>query len=130
MITRDEILAVIPARSGSKGIKNKNLIKINKYSLLERAIRTAKQTNCFNKILVSTDSQKYAEIAIKAGAEILELRPKKLSGDKTTLALVLKDLLIKLKKQDKFYKNIISIQPTSPFLQYKTLQKAVNLFFK
>lgn len=124
------ILAVIPARSGSKSIKNKNLIKIKGKTLLSLAVSKAISSKLFSKVIVSTDSKKYANEAIKAGAEILELRPKKLSGSKTTLAMVLKDILEKFNQKGLIYENIISIQPTSPFTEIKTLKKIVSIFFK
>ena len=124
-----KILAVIPARSGSKSIKNKNLIKINKKTLINIAVTKAIKSNLFSKVLVSTDSEIYAREARNAGADILELRPKNLSDGKTTLAIVLKDLLSKLISKGEYYDNIISLQPTSPFLSIKSLEKSVKLFF-
>ena len=124
-----KILAVIPARSGSKSIKNKNLIKINKKTLINIAVTKAIKSNLFSKVLVSTDSEIYAREARNAGADILELRPKNLSDGKTTLAIVLKDLLLKLMSKGEYYDNIISLQPTSPFLSIKSLEKSVKLFF-
>jgi CMP-N-acetylneuraminic acid synthetase len=124
-----KILAVIPARSGSQSIKNKNLIKINKKTLINIAVTKAIKSNLFSKVLVSTDSEIYAREARNAGADILELRPKNLSDGKTTLAIVLKDLLLKLISKGEYYDNIISLQPTSPFLSIKSLEKSVKLFF-
>ncbi len=124
-----KILAVIPARSGSISIKNKNLIKINNKTLINIAVTKAVKSNLFSKVLISTDSEIYAKEATKAGADILELRPKNLSGGKTTLAIVLKDLLLKLISEGEVYDNIISLQPTSPFLSIKTIKKSVKLFF-
>ena len=124
-----KILAVIPARSGSQSIKNKNLIKINKKTLINIAVTKAIKSNLFSKVLVSTDSEIYAREARNAGADILELRPKNLSDGKTTLAIVLKDLLLKLMSKGEYYDNIISLQPTSPFLSIKSLEKSVKLFF-
>ena len=129
-MTNNKILAVIPARSGSKSIKNKNLIKVNGRSLINIAISKAVKSKLFSKVLISTDSQRYADEAIKSGGEILELRPKNLSGGRVTLALVLKDILEKLKTKNEIYDNIISIQPTSPFITIKTLQKVVRIFKK
>ncbi len=125
-----KILAVIPARSGSKSIKNKNLIKINNKTLINIAVTKAVKSNLFSKVLISTDSEIYANEAKKAGAYILELRPKNLSDGKTTLALVLRDLLLKLSSRGENYENIISLQPTSPFLSIKSIKKCVKLFFE
>ena len=123
-----KILAVIPARSGSKSIKNKNLKKINNKTLINIAVTKAVKSKLFGKILISTDSEIYANEAKKAGASILELRPKNLSDGKTTLALVLRDLLLKLIAKGENYENIISIQPTSPFLSINSIKKCVKLF--
>ncbi len=125
-----KILAVIPARSGSKSIKDKNLIKINGKTLINIAVSKAISSKLFSRVLISTDSQKYANEAIRCGGEILELRPKNLSGGKVTLALVLKDILQKLKNNGEIYESIISIQPTSPFLKISTLKKMVKIFNK
>ena len=95
----NQIWAIIPARSGSKSIKHKNLIKINGKTLINIAVSKAVKSKLFSKVLISTDSKKYADEALKYGADILELRPKNLSDDKTTLALVLQDIIEKLKKR-------------------------------
>tara|TARA_Y100000816_G_C26098410_1_gene581684 strand:+ start:28 stop:744 length:717 start_codon:yes stop_codon:yes gene_type:complete len=124
-----KILAVIPARSGSKSIKDKNLKKIGNKTLINIAVSKAVKSKLFSKILISTDSEKYAKEAIKAGADILELRPKNLSDGKTTLALVLRDILLKLDSLGDKFDNIISLQPTSPFLSVKSIKKSVKLFF-
>jgi len=129
-VSPSKILAVIPARSGSKSIKDKNLIKIGGKTLINLAVSKAIKSNLFSKVLISTDSIEYANEAIRCGAEILELRSKKLSDHKTTLALVLKDIIEKLHNRGEEYENIISIQPTSPFTEIKTLKKIVNIFFK
>ena len=125
-----KIVAVIPARSGSKSIKHKNLIKINGKTLINIVVSKAVKSKLFSKVLISTDSKEYADEALKYGADILELRPKKLANDKTTLALVLQDIIEKLKKKNEEYENIISIQPTSPFTEINTLKKVVKIFFK
>ena len=80
------------------------------------------KSKLFAKVLISTDSILYAKEALKCGGEMLELRPKKLSDHKTTLALVLKDIIEKLDKKGERYDNIISIQPTSPFTEINTLK--------
>ena len=74
---KDKIIALIPARSKSERLKNKNILKIGKYPLLAIPILAAKKARIFDKIIVSTDSQKYAQIAKKYGAEVPFLRPKK-----------------------------------------------------
>ena len=78
------ILCIIPARSGSKGIKNKNIMDFNGKPLIAWSIEQAKKCNYDMKIIVSTDSQDYADIAIIYGAEVPFLRPKKISDDLST----------------------------------------------
>ena len=76
------ILAIIQARSGSKGIKDKNIYKINDHPLMAYTIYAAKKCNFISDIIVSTDSVNYSIIAKKYGANVPFIRPKKISGDK------------------------------------------------
>ena len=70
-------LAIIPARSGSKGLRNKNIKKINNKTLIEIAYDVAKKSNIFSHILVSTDSTIYKSIVEKSGIKVESLRSKK-----------------------------------------------------
>lgn len=76
--------AIIPARSGSKSIKDKNLALLGGHPLIAYSIALAKMTEGIDKVIVSTDSKEYAEIAEKYGAEVPFLRPKQLSQDSST----------------------------------------------
>ena len=76
-------LAIICARSGSKGLKNKNILKIAGVPLIGHSIKMAKSLKNISKVIVSTDSKKIASIAKKFGAEVPFLRPKDLSTDKS-----------------------------------------------
>ena len=76
--------AVIPARSGSKSIKDKNLALLGGHPLIAYSIALAKTTESIDKVIVSTDSLEYAKIAEKYGAEVPFLRPKALSQDSST----------------------------------------------
>jgi len=80
-IEKNSVYAIIPARSGSKGIKHKNIRLLNKYPLISYTIAAAKLSSTIERIFVSTDSAEYAEIAIKYGAEIPILRPENISQD-------------------------------------------------
>ena len=75
------LTAVIFARGGSKGLRNKNLLKINNISLLGHSITQAKKMRLFKRIFVSTDNKKIAQEAIKYGAEVPFLRPRFLAKD-------------------------------------------------
>ena len=84
-----KILGVVPARKGSKGIKDKNLLKIKNKSLVEIAIREAKKSKLIKDISISTDSFKIVKIAKKLKISVPSLRPANLSGDKTNIFKVL-----------------------------------------
>ena len=76
-----KILSIIPARSGSKSIKNKNIILYKNKPLIYHTIKSAIKSKYINKILVSTDSKRYQKLSIKYGAEAPFLRPKNISQD-------------------------------------------------
>ena len=80
---KKKIIALIPARGGSKSIKNKNLALLNGKPLIQYAISSAKKSKYINRIIVSTDSNKIKSTALKLGAEAPFLRPRKISGDHT-----------------------------------------------
>ena len=98
------ILAVIQARSGSKGIKNKNIYKINGHPLIAYSIYAAKKCSLITDVIVSTDSIRYAKIAKKYGALVPFIRPKNISGDKT---LSVTSLYYAVKKSEKLFKKKI-----------------------
>ena len=79
-----KLIALIPARSGSERIKNKNLLKLRGKTLLKIAVENALKSKIFEKIIVSTDSKKYAHLAKKYGADVPFLRPKKLASATST----------------------------------------------
>ncbi len=123
-----KILAIIPARSGSKGIKNKNLQKIigNK-SLIEHTYDIAKKSKIFDKIIVSTDSNAYKNYLQQKKIPIEYLRPKKLSKDYVSDLEVIK---YELKRYEKFYKTsfqyICLLQPTSPLRKISHLSECLK----
>ena len=89
-----KVIAVICARGGSKGLARKNLKRINNETLISRAVRHAREANCIDRIVVSTDDQEIAESAKKAGAEVPFIRPKGLAGDLITTEATLKHGLL------------------------------------
>ena len=99
MIGINEIIAINPARKGSKRLKNKNIFLLNKSPLIEYTIMAAKKSNFIDKIIVSTDSKKILSIANKNGIKVNKLRPKKLSEDNTPTIDVKKNETKKLKKK-------------------------------
>ena len=119
------IIAIIPARSGSKGFANKNLASINGLSIMERAIRKALQSNLISDVFISTDSKDYEDIAIKAGASSLGLRPKHLSKDSSSTPDVVKHLLEN--EQLKNVTHIALLQPTSPIRTIDLIDSSISL---
>ncbi len=123
-----KVLAIIPARSGSKEIKNKNIKKINNISLIERAYKIAKASRIFDQIIISTDSDYYAKLMQRKKIKIFSLRSKKYSGDKSTDLQLLK---YEITKNENFfnqkYSVIALLQPTSPM---RTVNDLKNCFQK
>ena len=121
------IVAIIPARSGSKGLLNKNIRKINNKPLIHYVINDAKKSNLIDKIVVSTDSTKIKNISEKLGAEVPFLRSKKLSGDKIPSNPVIKDALIKLEKiYNKKIDIIVYLQATEIFREDWMINKCIQ----
>jgi CMP-N-acetylneuraminic acid synthetase len=108
------ILALIPARSGSKGLPDKNIRNFCGKPLLAYAIETALDAGCTDTVIVSTDSRKYAEIAARYGAEIPFLRPAALADDKSHASAYIIYTLEKLKESGCKYDYFVLLQPTSP----------------
>lgn len=107
-------IAIIPARSGSKGLKDKNIKNLNGLPLLVYSINAAKESDIFDEIMVSTDSQLYADISVKYGANVPFLRSKKQSDDNAESWNVVKEVLTKYWNIGKTFETICLLQPTSP----------------
>ena len=126
MYNNKKIIAIIPARSGSKGLKDKNIKLLSNKPLIAYSIEAAKDSKIFDRIIVSTDSEKYAEISKQYGAEVPFLRSSENSGDKAGSWAVVKEVMDKL---DEKYDIIVLLQPTSPLRTPKNIKEAVELFF-
>jgi len=123
-----KILGLIPARSGSKGIKNKNIKKFAGKPLITHSIETLKKINSVDRILVTTDSKKIADIAKKSGAEVPFLRPKKYAKDSTPMIDVIKHSVNYLSKRESYIPDLILLlQPTSPIRNARMISKSINL---
>ena len=122
-----KIIAIIPARSGSKSIKNKNLKKIKGVSLLVRAIKFAKKIKIIDKVIVTTDSRVYQKIAINNGADCPFIRPKKYALDNSLDVEAFYHCLNWLKKKYKYNSDIcINLRPTYPIRKVKDFIFAIN----
>lgn len=120
-------IAIIPARSGSKGLVNKNILMLLDKPILAYTIEAAIQSEKFIKVIVSTDSLEYKEIAEKYGAEVV-MRGEKLSNDSATSYMVIKDVLEKDLGVE--YDYFVLLQPTSPFRNYQHINESIEKFEK
>ena len=123
-------IAIIPARSGSKGLKDKNIKKLNGKPLLAYTIEVALKSNMFDKIFVSTDSQIYADIAIKYGAEAPFLRSKENSTDDAKSWDVIREVINTLEKNGEKYEEIMLLQATSPLRTATDIVNAIHILHK
>ncbi len=126
MYKNKKFLCVIPARSGSKGIYNKNLQLINKKPLIFYPVKAAKNSKYIDKIIFTTDSRKYQKLAIAYGAESLFIRSKKLSSDKIKSYDVIIDVINYLKKKLQKFDFVILLEPTSPFTTQKDIDYSIK----
>lgn len=122
------ILALIPARGGSKGIPKKNLRLMNGKPLIAYAIENAKKSKYIRDVFVTTDSKEIEEVSKVYGAAVIK-RDNELSSDLVTLDPVIYHAMLKAEKETgKFYDAVITLQPTSPLLNVETLDSAIEYF--
>lgn len=124
------LVAIIPARSGSKGILDKNIKYINEKPLLSYTIEACKKADLFDEIIVSTDSVKYARIALEYGADVPFLRPKELATDTASSRDVIFDVLHKFSLIGKEFDYFMLLQPTSPLRNETNIKKSVEILFE
>ena len=130
-IINNHIWSLIPARSGSRGIKDKNLQKILNYSLVGHAIKASKNSKLISRTFVSPPSPPLPHEALKFGAEVPFLRSKKNSGNLSTDYDVVLEFIIKIMQiQNILPKYIIYLRPTTPIREAKVLDKAITKFKK
>ena len=126
MKERKKVLAIIPARYGSKGVKFKNLKKINNISLVERSIILLKKIKDITTIAVSTDSKEIQTIAKKYGVWCNKLRPKKISGDNSYTNEAIQHVLKNINPR---YDYVAEMHPTHPFRKKKNYRKGFKNYF-
>ena len=126
-----KIFAIIPARSGSKNVKNKNIIKIEGAPMLAYSLVAAKKSKLINKIIFSSDSKKYLRIAKKYKPDILHLRSKKSSSSKATDYDFLKEIYLYLKKINSSLPDIfVLLRPNTPTRIIKDINNSISFFVK
>lgn len=122
--TLPRIIAFIPARSGSKRIKHKNIRQLQGHPLLAYSIASSMSSNIFAKVIVSTDSKLYADIASYYGAEVPFLRPRKFANEVSPDFEWAHHALEQLKSQQEVYDYFAILRPTSPFRKPETIRRA------
>jgi len=118
-------IALIPARSGSRGIPNKNLRLLGGKPLIEWTIDTALQVGGLDRLVVSAGNEEIAVTAIRAGAEAF-VRPEELNGDMAPMIDVVKDAIEYLGLKDEDI--IVLLQPTAPFRSVESVQRCIQGF--
>lgn len=125
------ILGLIPARGGSKGIKNKNLVPLNGRPLIAYTCRAAKGSRLLSRVILSTDDRRIAAFVGKAGIEVPFLRPKQLAKDTSPMIAVLRHALAQLQSKERYRPEaVLLLQPTSPLRTARHIDDAIRLFLK
>ncbi|HKO61653.1 MAG TPA: acylneuraminate cytidylyltransferase family protein [Pyrinomonadaceae bacterium] len=122
------VIALIPARSGSKRVQQKNVRVLGDHPVIAYTIAAAQESGIFAKVLVSTDSEEYAAIARHYGADVPFLRPPEVSGDLSPDIEWVDFTLNKLREQGSKFGCFSILRPTSPFRQAATIRRAWNQF--
>ncbi len=122
-----DIVAIIPARSGSKGVPDKNIKLLAEHPLMAYSIAAAKLVNSIDRIIVSTDSKEYAGIACEYGAEVPFLRPDGISGDNSTDYDVIEHMLDWMQnKEGCIPKYLVHLRPTTPLREPTCIEEAIG----
>jgi len=126
MYKNKKILAIIPARGGSKGLPKKNIINLNGHPLIAYSIAIAKLSKLIDRIIVSTDSKEIAKTARKYGAEVPFLRPKKYARDASVDMEFFKHALDWLEKNESYVPDlVVHLRPTTPSRESKIIDKSI-----
>lgn len=126
---KEKFTAIILARGGSKGIKNKNLVKINNKPLIYWSIKVCLNSRLINSVWVSSDNIKILNYSKKCGAKII-LRPKKYAKDNATSEIAWLHAVKFLNKQNIMPINLVGVQPTSPIRKKNDIDNACKKFIK
>lgn len=127
MYKGQRILAIIPARGGSKGIPNKNIINLCGKPLIAYSILAAKKSCYIDEIVVSTDSKKIQDVALKYGASVPFLRPAHLASDTAKTIDCIIYTIQELDKLGQLYDCIVLLQPTQPLRKNGAIDEAISM---
>ncbi len=128
---KNYFIALIPARKGSKGVKNKNIVRINNKYLIEHTLEQALKSKIIDKVYVSSNDKRIKKITETFKKVNFLFRKNSLSNSKTLMKKVILDFLYFLKNSYDLKKiNLVLLQPTSPQRKAKDIDKAIRLFKK
>jgi len=122
-------ICIIPARGGSKRIPRKNIKQFLGKPIIAYSIKAAIESNCFDQIIVSTDDEEIAELAIKYGAQVPFIRPSGLSDDFSSTFLVVKHAIDQQDRSNNI-ENACCLYATAPFIDAKTIHESYEQFIK
>lgn len=122
------VIALIPARSGSKGVPNKNIRPLGGHTLIEWSIMACKKAKLIDRVIVSTDSPEYAQLSVRLGAEAPFLRPAEISGDRATDYDFIAHALNWLAANGGEPEYIAHIRPTTPLRDPTLIDAAIRAF--
>lgn len=122
------VLAIVPARSGSKTVKDKNIRLMNGKPMISYSIQHALSSKYINRVIVSTDSEKYAEISKKYGAEVPFIRPREIATDTSLDVDVFQHVLIFLKDTEDYIPDIVvHLRPTYPIRNIEDIDNMIQI---
>lgn len=130
MFDKQKILALIPARGGSKGIKDKNIIPLAGKPLIAYSIEAAKKSKYIDSIVVTTDSERIAEVAKRYGARVPFLRPVELAADTSKTIDAVLHAIKTLRSMGENYDTLVLLQPTQPLRTTDDIDKAIELYYE
>jgi CMP-N,N'-diacetyllegionaminic acid synthase len=126
VIGASKLLALIPARAGSKGLPGKNIRALHGKPLLAWPIAAAKASRYVDKVVVSTDSAEFADIALAHGAEVPALRPAELAADTSPSSAAVIHMLDHLAAQGEVFDYLLLLEPTSPLTEGSDIDAAME----
>lgn len=127
-INENLVIALIPARGGSKGVFKKNIRSLNGYPLIAYSIMAARLSNMIDRVIVSTDSEEIASIAEKYGAEVPFIRPAELAGDQSgDIGFVAHAIEWFRKNESDIPGYIVHVRPTTPLRDVNIVDRAIQM---
>lgn len=129
MIDHAKVLALVPARQGSKGLPGKNIRQLGGKPLLAWPIAAARGSRYVDRVVISTDSPEFAVLAVEAGAEAPFLRPAVLAGDTASSVDVILHAIDFLEASGERFEYVVLLEPTSPLTESSDIDRALEMLF-